>query len=257
MKMKRNEVDHVVQLVGDERIDYLLTNEEMKIIQSPTVFSFSLDALLLAYFTYVPIKRGKILDLCSGNGVIPLLLSRRSHAHITGVEIQERLWNMACRSVQMNDKSEQIEMMHADLKELQPAIGHSSFDVVTCNPPYFKSPKATEHNDNEHFTIARHEVYCTLEDVIKACKLHVRPGGKVALVHRPERFVDLIVLFRKYGIEPKRVQFVYSKQGREANAVLIEGTRDGKVGMHMLPPLYIYQEDGTYTKEAEGIIHGA
>lgn len=246
----------MVQLIGDERLDFLLANEEMQIIQSPTVFSFSLDALLLAYFTYVPIKRGMILDLCSGNGVIPLLLSRRSEAHITGVEIQERLWNMACRSVKMNKKSEQIHMMHADLKELQPELGHSSFDVVTCNPPYFKSPKASEHNHNEHFTIARHEVYCTLEDVVKACKLHVRPGGKVSMIHRPDRFVDLIVLFRAYGIEPKRVQFVYSKRGREANTVLIEGVRDGKVGMHMLPPLYMYKDDGTYTKEAEEVIYG-
>jgi len=246
----------VVQLIGDERLDYLLASDEMQIIQSPTVFSFSLDALLLAHFTYVPIKKGRILDLCSGNGVIPLLLSRRTQAHITGVEIQERLWNMACRSIHMNGLNDQISMVHEDLKKLQSTIGHSSFDVITCNPPYFKSPQATEHNDNEHFTIARHEVYCTLEDVVKACKLHVRPGGKVAMVHRPERFVDMIVLFRAYGIEPKRVQFVYSKQGREANTVLMEGTRDGKVGMHMLPPLYMYREDGTYTEEAEEIIHG-
>lgn len=246
----------MVQLIGDERIDYLLADDDMKIIQSKTVFSFSLDALLLAHFTYVPIKRGEILDLCSGNGVIPLLLTRRSHAHITGVEIQERLWDMAKRSVIMNGKEEQISMMHADLKQLQPDLGHSTFDVITCNPPYFTSPKETEWNDNEHFTIARHEVYCTLEDVVKSCKLHVKPGGKVAIVHRPERFVDLIVLFRAYGIEPKRVRFVYPKQRREANTVLIEGVRDGKPGMHMLPPLYIYEEDGTYTEEAEEIIHG-
>src|SRR5690625_1780575 len=228
----------------------------MQIIQSKTVFSFSLDALLLAHFTYVPIKRGSILDLCAGNGVIPLLLSRRSQVPITGVEIQERLWNMARRSVIMNEKEKQITMLHADLKHLQPELGHSTFDVITCNPPYFASPKETEWNDNEHFTIARHEVYCTLEDVVKACKLHVRPGGKVSLVHRPERFVDIIVLFRQYGIEPKRVRFVYPKEGKEANTVLIEGVRDGKSGLRMLPPLYIYHADGSYTKEAEEIIHG-
>lgn len=247
----------MVQLTGDERTDFLYTHTSMKIIQSPSVFSFSLDALLLAHFARVPVRRGKILDLCAGNGVIPLLLSSRTNARITGVEIQERLWDMAKRSVSMNEKETQIDMMHADLKKLQPVLGHSSFDVVTCNPPYFKSPKETEWNDNEHFTIARHEVYCTLEDVVKACKLHVRPGGKVALVHRPERFVDMIVLFRAYGIEPKRVRFVYSKAGREANTVLLEGSRDGNVGLHMLPPLYMYKEDGTYTKEAEEIIHGS
>ena len=246
----------MVQLYDDERFDYLLADESMKIIQSPSAFSFSLDAVLLANFAYVPIKRGKILDLCTGNGVIPLLLSNRTQAHITGVEIQERIFGMAERSVSLNKLSAQINLIHGDLKEMQPILGQSSFDVVTCNPPYFPTPEETEHNHNEHLTIARHEVYCTLEDVVKACKLHVRPGGKVAMVHRPGRLVDIITLFRAYRVEPKRVQFVYPKKGKEANILLIEGIRDGKADLKILPPLYIYNEDGTYTKEAEDIIYG-
>jgi tRNA1(Val) A37 N6-methylase TrmN6 len=246
----------MVQLYDDERFDYLLADYSMKIIQSPSVFSFSLDAVLLASFAYVPIKRGKILDLCTGNGVIPLLLAGRTAAHITGVEIQERLAGMAERNVQMNKLDQQITMLHGDLKHMQQKLGHSSFDVVTCNPPYFPTPAVTEHNENEHLTIARHEVYCTLEDVVKACKLHVRPGGKVAMVHRPGRLVDILTLFRAYRLEPKRLQFVYPKRGREANMLLIEGVRDGKADLKILPPLYIYHEDGTYTKEAEEIIYG-
>lgn len=246
----------MVQLFNDERMDYLLNDEQMQIIQSPTAFAFSLDAVLLAHFAYVPVKRGKILDLCTGNGVIPLLLSKRTNAEITGVEIQERIFHMAERNVELNKLSNQLMMLQGDLKEMQPILGQSSFDVVTCNPPYFKTPSRTEHNHNEFLTIARHEVFCTLEDVVKACKLHVRPGGKVAMVHRPGRLVDIIELFRKYKLEPKRMQLVYPKREREANMLLIEGVRDGKADLKILPPLYIYEEDGTYTKEAEKIIYG-
>lgn len=246
----------MVQLYHDERFDYLLADESMKIIQSPSAFSFSLDAVLLAEFAYVPIKRGKILDLCTGNGVIPLLLSKRTQANITGVEIQERIFGMAERNVALNKLSDQINLIHGDLKEMQPMLGQSSFDVVTCNPPYFPTPAKTEHNHNEFLTIARHEVYCTLEDVVKACKLHVRPGGKVAMVHRPGRLVDIITLFRAYRLEPKRLQLVYPKKGKEANMLLVEGIRDGKADLKILPPLYIYNSDGTYTSEAEDIIYG-
>jgi len=246
----------MVKLYYDERLDYLLDDKNMRIIQSPTAFAFSLDAVLLANFTYVPIKKGRILDLCTGNGVIPLLLSKRSHAKIIGVEIQERIYHMAERSVETNNLTDQIQIIQGDLKEMQGVLGHSRFDVVTCNPPYFRTPSKTEYNENEYLTIARHEIYCTLEDVVKACKLHVRPGGKVAMVHRPGRLVDIIALFREYKLEPKRLQLVYPKCGREANMLLIEGVRDGKADLKILPPLYIYNENGTYTEEAEAIIYG-
>lgn len=246
----------MVKLHGDERFDYLFAKGSMKIIQSPSVFSFSLDAVLLAHFASVPAKKGAILDLCTGNGVIPLLLSARTNAQITGVEIQEKLVHMAERSIQYNELSDQLSIIHGDLKEMQPILGHSRFDAITCNPPYFQTKTKELQNKNEYLTIARHEIHCTLEDVVKACKLHVRPGGKVAMVHRPGRLVDLIALFRKYKLEPKRIRFVYSKEGREANMLLIEGVRDGKADLKMLPPLYIYHEDDTYTKEAEDIIYG-
>ncbi|MFC4558537.1 tRNA1(Val) (adenine(37)-N6)-methyltransferase [Virgibacillus kekensis] len=246
----------MVPLLDDERIDYLLAEDNMHIIQSPTVFSFSLDAVLLAHFAYVPIRKGNILDLCTGNGVIPLLMSRRTNAMITGVEIQERLAGMAERSITLNGLGNQLSIIRGDLKEMKDTLGHSAFDVVTCNPPYFPTPKTTEHNKNEYLTIARHEVYCSLEDVVKACKLHVRPGGKVSMVHRPGRLIDILTLFRKHNLEPKRLQFVYPKRNKDANMILIEGTRDGKADLKILPPLYIYEDDDTYTKEAEDIIYG-
>ncbi|GGP11522.1 tRNA1(Val) (adenine(37)-N6)-methyltransferase [Oceanobacillus neutriphilus] len=246
----------MVNLYDDERLDYLLADETMKIIQSPTAFAFSLDAVLLAHFSSIPKKRGKILDLCTGNGVIPLLLSKRTSAEIIGVEIQQRIFQMAQRNVTLNDLSHQLRMVHGDLKEMQTTLDQSSFDMVTVNPPYFKTPSASEHNQNEYLTIARHELYCSLEDVVKACKLYVRPGGKVAMVHRPGRLVDIIEQFRKYRIEPKRIQFVYPKQGKEANMLLVEGIRDGKADVKILPPFYIYEHDGSYTKQAKEVIYG-
>ncbi|GAB4072093.1 tRNA1(Val) (adenine(37)-N6)-methyltransferase [Barrientosiimonas marina] len=246
----------MVTIYEDERVDYLLAEQDMSIIQSPNVFAFSLDAVLLARFAYVPIKKGAILDLCTGNGAVPLLLSRRTYASITGIEIQERLADMAKRSIQLNSLEEQLTIMHGDLKDMKDSMGHSAFDVVTCNPPYFPTEAKAERNQNDYLTIARHEVYSTLEDVVKASKLHVRPGGKVAMVHRPGRLVDIITLFRQYKIEPKRLQLVYPKRGRDANMLLIEGIRDGKADLTMLPPLYIYNEDDTYTTEAEAIIYG-
>src|SRR5699024_3797302 len=249
--------EYMVTLYDDERIDYLMTNEQLKIIQSPTIFSYSLDAVLLSYFTYLPIKKGNILDLCSGNGVIPLLISDRTAGEITGLEIQERLYQMAKRNIQLNELTNRLSMLHGGLRERQSELQQSYFDVVTCNPPYFPTPKKTEHNHNEHLTIARHEVTCTLEDCIKACKLYVRPGGKVSLVHRPERLLDILTLCRTYRLEPKRMQFVYPKANKEANTVLIEAVRDGKAGLKMEPPLYIYQSDGTYTPQAREIIYGS
>src|SRR5690625_4516979 len=243
-------------LKDDERLDYLISDEKIQIIQSSSLFSYSLDAVLLAHFTYLPVNKGNILDLCTGNGVIPLLLSSRTKADITGLEIQARLVNMAKRSTELNNLEDKITIVEGDLKERHRALKQSYYDVVTCNPPYFATPKQTEHNHSEFLTIARHEVLCTLEDVVKACKLYVKPGGKVALVHRPERLVDIITLFRSYQLEPKRIQFVYPKKNKEANTLLIEAVRDGNVGLKTLFPLYIYNEDDTYTLEERKIIYG-
>lgn len=245
------------EMYDDERIDYLMTNEEMKIIQSPTIFSYSLDAVLLAHFATIPIARGNILDLCTGNGVIPLLLSSRTKANLTGVEIQHRLADMAKRSISINALSNQVSVVEGDLKVRHANLKQSFYDTVTCNPPYFPTPKKTELNHNEHLTIARHEVCCNLEDVIKACKLYVKPGGKVTLVHRPDRLTDIITLFRSYRIEPKRMQLVYPKQGKDANTLLIEGIRDGKPGLKISQPLFIYAQNGNYTDEAKGVIYGS
>ncbi|RXT08988.1 tRNA1(Val) (adenine(37)-N6)-methyltransferase [Ammoniphilus sp. CFH 90114] len=243
-----------IALHPSERVDDLLTHDR-KIIQSHEVFSFSMDAVLLARFASLPIQKGRIMDLCTGNGVIPLLLSTRSKAKIEGLEIQERLHDMASRNVVLNQLEDQIKIYLGDLKEAPQRFGHGVYDVVTCNPPYML-PKTGEVNQNEHFAIARHEIYCTLEDVIRVSAYLVRSGGKVAFVHRPSRLIDMIELMRKYRVEPKRIRFVHPKAGAEANMVLIEGIRDGKPDLKLLPPLIVYDDDGSYCPELLEIYYG-
>lgn len=245
----------MVNLKEDERLDYLLA-ENLRIIQSPSVFAFSLDAVLLARFAYVPIQKGNLIDLCSGNGVIPLFLSARTKGKITGVEIQERLYDMAARSVEYNGLQEQIQMIHGDIRDMPKQLGFGRFDVVTCNPPYFTTPSKEEINPNEHLAIARHEILCTLEDAVKASSQLVRQGGKVAFVHRPGRLLDMITLMRQYRLEPKRIRFVYPKQGKEANTLLVEAIKDGSPDLKILPPLFVYNDEDEYTAEIREILYG-
>ncbi len=246
----------MVELIGDERLDYLLAEKDMRIIQSPSVFSFSLDAVLLAKFVYVPIQKGNLLDLCSGNGVIPLFLSLRTKGSITGIEIQERLFNMAVRSIEYNGLGNRLHMIHGDIKEMPSTLGYGKYDIVTCNPPYFITPSNEVINENEHLAIARHEILCTLEDAVKVSSELVRQGGKVAFVHRSGRLIDMITLMRKYRLEPKRLQFIYPKKGKEANTLLIEATKDGKPDLKILPPLIVYQDNDEYTTEMRKILYG-
>ncbi|MGJ8729550.1 tRNA1(Val) (adenine(37)-N6)-methyltransferase [Listeria aquatica] len=242
-------------LKGDERLDYLLA-ENMRIIQSPTVFSFSLDAVLLAHFTYLPVRKGSIVDLCSGNGIIPLLLSKHTEAPITAVEIQPRLADMARRSVAYNKLEDQITVLEADIRNTAPALQKEKHSLVTCNPPYFASLETSKFNENEHFRIARHEVMCTLEDAVRVSSELLKQGGKASFVHRPERLLELTQLMQKYRLEPKRIQFVHPLEGRDANMVLVEGTKDAKPGVRYLPPIVVHQEDGEYTAEVKEILYG-
>lgn len=245
----------MVILKDDERLDYLLA-ENLRIIQSPSVFSFSLDAVLLARFVYVPIQKGNLLDLCSGNGVIPLFLSVRTKGKITGVEIQERLFDMAERSIKYNGLEDRLQMIHGDLKDMPVHLGYGKFDVITCNPPYFPTPSSEEINENQYFAFARHEILCTLEDTIKVSSQLVKQGGKVAFVHRPGRMLDIITLMRKYRLEPKKIQLVYPKVGKEANTLLIEAIKDGSPDLKILPPLIVYKENNEYTPEISEILYG-
>lgn len=243
-----------MKLNSDERLDDLLT-KNMKIIQSNEVFCFSLDAVLLARFISLPMKRGRIIDLCTGNGVIPLLLSTRTECPIDAVEIQDRLYDMAKRNVTLNGLDERIVIYHGDVKEAHTFLPNGGYDALTCNPPYMPVIGG-DKNKRSHVAIARHEILLNLEEMIRTSSRLVRSGGKVAYVHRAGRLGDLVTLMRQYRMEPKRIRLVHPKPGTEANMVLIEGIRDGKPDMKILPPLIVYKEDGTYCDEIYSIYYG-
>ncbi|MDR9857609.1 tRNA1(Val) (adenine(37)-N6)-methyltransferase [Paenibacillus sp. VCA1] len=247
-------MDKSLLLEPSERIDDLLTHD-LHIIQSDEVFSFSMDAVLLARFAGVP-PRGKILDLCTGNGVIPLLLSTRTKALIEGIEIQPRLAGMAKRSVAMNGLKDRIVIREGDLKELYKETGHGAYDAITVNPPYMPL-NGSDIKLNPHQAIARHEIGCTLEDVIQACFRLVKPGGKVSMVHKPQRLGEIVTLMRQYRLEPKRMRFVHPRAHLEANMVLIECIREGKPDVRLLPPLIVYDEHNQYCPEIMEIYYGS
>lgn len=242
-----------VPIYGNERVDDLLTHD-LRIIQSDEVFSFSMDAVLLARFAAVP-KYGKVLDLCSGNGVIPLLLSTRTKAAIEGIEIQPRVADMARRSVEMNGLTERILIREGDLRELVNITGHGVYDAITVNPPYMPLTGG-DLKLNKHQAIARHEIHCSLEDVAVAAMRLVRPGGKVSMVHKPQRLAEIVTVLRQHRLEPKLVRFVHPRAGADANMVLIEALRDGKPDVRILPPLIVYGEDGQYCPEIMDIYYG-
>jgi len=242
-------------LTDDERLDYLLA-ENLRIIQSPSVFSFSLDAVLLARFAYVPKKRGRIVDLCTGNGAIPLFLSARTESSITGVELQPRLAGMARRSIEFNGLDGQIDIIEGDVKEIPAQLGYEKFDTVTCNPPYFPAHDMSDKNLSEHMAIARHELHLTLDEAVRSASQLLKQGGKAAFVHRAGRLIDIMAAMRNNRLEPKRIRLVYPKAGKEANTLLIEGIKDGKPDLKVLPPLIVYGDDGEYTEEVRGLLYG-
>ncbi|WP_245590431.1 tRNA1(Val) (adenine(37)-N6)-methyltransferase [Aneurinibacillus terranovensis] len=226
----------------------------MKIIQSDEVFCFSMDAVLLAQFVSLP-NKGRMVDLCTGNGVIPLLLSSRTEGLIDGVEIQERLYDMASRNVEMNGLENRISIYHGDVKDALCYLGNGTYDVLTCNPPYMPVVGG-EKNKSPHVAIARHEIMLTLEEMIRVSGQLVRSGGKVAYVHRAGRAADIFFYMRKYKIEPKRVRFVHPRRSAGANMILVEGIRDGKPDLKVLPPLIVYKDNGNYCDEIYEIYYG-
>ncbi|QBG72058.1 tRNA1(Val) (adenine(37)-N6)-methyltransferase [Staphylococcus pseudintermedius] len=236
-----------------ERLDYLI-REDLRIIQNDAVFSFSTDALLLGHFTEVR-KRDRILDMCAGNGVIPLLLSDKGNNVITGVEIQPQLVNMAVRSVQYNHLEDRITMVEMDINALIQAYSPAQFDLITCNPPYFKANQTNQHQLEAH-KIARHEIYCTLDDCLRVSNHLLKEGGRVVMVHRAERMLDLFESMRHYRIEPKRLHMIFSKPGKAAQTIVVEGRKGGRQGLDIAPPFYIYDEQGDYTPEMKEIYYG-
>ncbi|SFH75907.1 tRNA1(Val) (adenine(37)-N6)-methyltransferase [Pisciglobus halotolerans] len=244
-------------LQDDERMDQLLSHH-LEIIQSPSVFSFSLDAVLLADFAQVPKhERAKIVDLCAGNGVVGLLLSQKTKSSIVGIELQPRLVDMAKRSIEINGLEKQLSIIEGNLSEAASWIKKDTVDVVTCNPPYFAATEKSTRNPNQHLAIARHELYTNLEEVIKVTSGLLKMNGKAYFVHRPDRLLEILETMKQHRLAPKKIRFVYPKKDREANTVLVEGIKDGKeTGFRVLPPLFVYSEDNQYLPEVRRLLYG-
>ncbi len=234
-------------LLPGERLDELHRNG-YSIIQNPRLFCFGLDAVLLSGFARV--KEGeKVLDLGSGNGIIPILLEAKTKGeHFTGLEIQEANVEMARRSVAYNGLQEKITMVQGDIKDASKLFGASSFQVITCNPPYMTGNHGLT-NENEAKAIARHEILCTLEDVVSQAAKVLVPGGRFYLVHRPFRLAEIFSLMSRYRLEPKRMKLVYPFVDKEPNMVLIEGILDGRPRITVEKPLIVYEKPGVYTEE--------
>jgi len=223
----------------------------MYIMQDTDMFNFSLDSVLLPNFVTINKNINKILDIGCGNAPIPLILSTKTEAHITGVEIQNKVFELAKESVKINNLEHQIEIVNADINEYYKDLETESFDIITCNPPFFKVGENSNLNLSEYKKIARHEIKLNLHDLIKISKKLLKNNGILAIVHRPERLIEIIEEMRKNNIEPKKIRLVYPKKDKEANILLIEGTKNGNPGLKILPPLYSHNEDGSYTSEIQ------
>ena len=227
----------------------LLNFDNMIIYQNDEWFSFSLDSVLLSNFVNINFTDKKIIDFCTGNAPVPMLLSYKTKNEIIGVELQKEIYDLAIKSVCENKLEDKIKIINEDVNNLNELYESDSFDIITCNPPYFNTKKEKLLNNNDIKTIARHEIKLNLESILKQAKYLLKNGKKIVMVHRPERLIEIIDMMKKYGFEPKRIKLCYPKVGMDANILLIEGVKNGKSGLKIESPLIIHNEDGSYTNE--------
>ncbi|MBS5939212.1 tRNA1(Val) (adenine(37)-N6)-methyltransferase [Clostridium sp.] len=244
--MKKN-----IELLSDEAIDDLKL-DNLYLIQKKQGFRFGIDAVLLSNFANVKNKH-RVIDLCTGTGIVPFLIyGKYKPKEVVGIEIQEDMVEMAIRSSKYNEIEDVVSFKNADLKDLKYLSSLGTFDVLTVNPPY-KLNNSGIVNLDDKLAIARHEIMCSLEDVIVASRKLLKDNGRMFIVHRPERLIDIFELMRKYKIEPKRVQMVQPNINKAPNIVLVEGQRDGGAYLKWEKPIYVYNEDGTYSEEINKI----
>ena len=230
-------------------LNYLLGYENLKIYQNDEMFRFSIDSVLLPNFVTLRKNTKKILDIGTGNAVVPLILTNLTNATIDGVEIQKEVYNLGVDSVKYNSLEDKIHLYNMDINEFYKHLQSDCYDTITCNPPFFKVNDQSIMNLSDYKKIARHEITLNLDDVFRIAKKLLKNNGNIAIVHRTERLVDIIETMKKYNIEPKKIQYVYSNLNSVSNILLIEGVKNGKPGVKVLNPLYIYDENGHYTTQ--------
>jgi tRNA1Val (adenine37-N6)-methyltransferase len=237
-----------IELKENEIIDDL-EFKGLKIIQNKNWFKFGIDSVLLSDFAKSIKNNAKVLDIGTGTGIISILLSGKTEASkIYGIEIQKDVAEMAERSVELNNLQDKIQIINDNINNIEKYFDNNSLDVVVTNPPYQKNNTGLK-SENEKHLISRHEIECTLEDIIQKSFKVLKDKGEFYMVHRPERLVDILYLMRKNKIEPKELKMVYPKNGEKANLILIKGVKNANEFLKVLKPLVIYNEDGSYTEE--------
>ncbi len=232
-----------------EVLNDLVNYQDLKIYQNTDWFLFSLDSVLLPNFVTLNKNIKMIMDLGTGNAPIPLILSTKTNAKIIGIEIQKDVCELARKTIEYNSLQDRIELYNLDIKNLKEHFVGDTVDVITCNPPYFKVDEQSNLNEDSHKVIARHEVSLKLDDLMKISRYLLKNNGVLALVHRTDRFLDILRLCSEYGLEVKKIRFIYPKIGSESNMILVEARKNGGVGLKVLPPLYVHEKNGDYTEE--------
>lgn len=237
-----------IELKENERIDDL-EYKGLKIIQNKNGFCFGIDAVLLSDFAREIKKGSKVLDLGTGTGILGILLSKKTNLDkIIGVEIQTEVYDMACRSIKLNNLEDKFSVINEDIKNLDKLFKLQSFDAIVTNPPYKKNLTGLK-NDTEYKVISRHEVKCNIEDVIKISSKLLKNNGKLYMVHRPERIKDIMVNLDKYKLQPKEIRFIYPYINKKPTMILIKAVKSAGDFLNVQEPFIVYNQDGTYTDE--------
>jgi len=235
------------KMESNEVLNSLLAFDQLQIIQRKDMFNFSLDTVLLANFCSITKDIKKIIDFGTNNAAIPLFLSKRTKQEIIGIEIQAEACEIARKNVILNHLEDQITIIHQDIKEYVKQA--SKAHLVLCNPPFFKVNQQSHLNESQYLQIARHEIKINLKEIVESASRILENKGKFAIVHRPDRLVDLLHYMENNHISPKRLRFVYPKENKESNILLLEGIKNGNSGLKIEPPLYAHNKDGSYHDE--------
>jgi len=243
-----------MKLKENERIDDL-QYKDLKIIQNEKAFCFGIDAVLLSDFAKGVKKESVVVDLCSGTGIVAIMLEAKAEIKkIYAVEIQKEMADMCSRSIALNNQQKKIKVLNEDLKNIESILGKASIDAITVNPPYKKVGSGIV-NDTDTKSISRHEILCTLEDIIQVSSSILKVSGSLYMVHRMERLVDVIATMRKYKMEPKRIRFIHPTVSKAPNLFLVEGIKNAKPFLKIDTPIYVYDEEGNNTKTINEIYH--
>jgi tRNA1Val (adenine37-N6)-methyltransferase len=238
-------------IMPDETLDDLHI-DQLKIIQKKEAFRFGMDAVLLSSFVSVK-KNQNVLDIGTGTGIIPILLAAKTQAKlIVGIEIQEEIASMARRSVEGNGLDDRIKIITGDIKDYSLKLNPATFDVVVTNPPYIRAQSGLT-NPTEAKAVSRHEIACTLDDILINGAKSLKPKGLFYMIHRPERLTDILEGMRKVKIEPKLLRFICSWENQAPVLLLIKGLKDGNPGIKIMPDLVIYESQGNYTREVRDL----